>query len=241
MEENLKGKTILGIAAHPDDLDFGSSGSIAKFVKEGAKVYYLILTDGTRGSEDLSIPAEKLREMRHEEQKNAGEVLGLEEVFFLDYPDGKLFNNEDIQREVCRVIRKLKPNIVISTDPTFFYDENSGFINHPDHRNAGNIAMDCVFPFARNSRSFPELLEEGHEVHVVETVLLLNYALGNYFVDITDTFEIKLEAIKKHRSQYNDFEKATERTKNRAIELGKIAGCKYAEKFVRISTHPHGL
>lgn len=240
-ELNVKGKIILGIAAHPDDLDFGASGTILKLIRSGAKVYYLILTDGTRGSEDLSISGDKLRLMRHREQINAGKVLGLEDVYFLDYPDGKLFNNEHVQRDVVRVIRKVKPDVVISTDPTYVYDEESGFINHPDHRNAGQIALDCVFPFARNSRSYPELLEEGHQVHVVSTVLLTNFYRGSYFIDITDCIDTKYEVVKQHVSQYNDFENIKEWIKKRAEKLGKKAGVKYAEGFIRISPQPHGL
>lgn len=235
-ELDVAGKHILAIVAHPDDIDFGGAGSVAKWIKEGAKVSYIILTDGTRGSEDMSITASQLREMRQEEQRNAGKVVGLTDIYFMDNPDGALQNTPEVQKPVVKIIRQLKPDIVITTDPTYVYDAENGFINHPDHRNAGQIALDCVFPFARNGRSFPELLEEGHEIHSVGTVLINNIGKANFYVDISDYLDTKLEAIKQHVSQYEDFPSIKERMTARAEQLGERIGVKYAEGFVKISS-----
>lgn len=233
---DVRGKTILGIVAHPDDLDFWAAGSIASWAKNGANIYYIILTDGTRGSEDMSISEDDLREMRHREQQEAGKVVGIKDVFFLDFPDGALRNVEEVHRPVVKIIRQLKPDIVITTDPTNVYDEENGYINHPDHRCAGQIALDCVFPFARNGRSYPDLLEEGHEIHSVDTVLLNNMSKANHLIDITETFEQKLAAIKCHESQFGDFKDITERVTKKARALGEMMGVEFAEAFVKVSS-----
>lgn len=233
---DVKGKTILAIVAHPDDIDFGGAGSVAKFVDQGATVYYCILTDGTRGSEDMSITADQLKAMREKEQNDAAKVTGVKQVFFMGNPDGALHNTPEVQKPVVKLIRELKPDIVITTDPTYVYDPENGFINHPDHRNAGQIALDCVFPFARNGRSFPELLDQGHEIHSVGTVLINNIGKANFYVDISDYLDTKLEAIKCHVSQYDDFPGIRERMTKRAEQLGERIGVKYAEGFVKVSS-----
>lgn len=189
MKISLKGKVILGIAAHPDDLDFGCSGTFASLIKKGARGYYLILTDGSKGSENMNLTHKELTKIRHREQKEAGKVLGLQKVFFLDFVDGELMNTPEVRKEVVKIIRSLKPDLVFSNDPTYVYDEVSGFINHPDHRAAGQIALDCIFPFARNTRTFPELLEEGHSPHSVREVFLTNFRKGNFYVDISQTVD----------------------------------------------------
>lgn len=229
-----KGKTILCVAAHPDDIDFGSSGTIAKWVKEGATVYYAIFTDGTKGSEDMGITAEQLKSTRYLEQQEAAKVLGVRNVYFFDFVDGELENNSQTRKPLVKLIRTLKPDVVMTMDPTFVYDEDLGFINHPDHRVAGQITLDVVFPFARNARSYPDLLEEGHFSHIVWDVLLVNFTKANCFVDISDTVETKLNALKKHRSQYNEFEKVKEWVNERADLYGKKAKCQKAEGFVHI-------
>lgn len=236
--DDLKGKVVLGIAAHPDDLDFGAAGTIAKFVKAGATAYYLILTDGSKGSEDMTITSEQLVTTRHKEQLAAAKILGVQDVFFFDYTDGELENTPEIRKQVITKIRQLKPDIVFTTDPTFVYDANWGFINHPDHRNAGQIALDCIFPFARNSRTFPELLEEGHGPHKVRDIFLINFLAGTHYEDITETFDKKLKALKEHDSQHEEFDAVVERVTKRASSIGEKNNTKYAEAFVRIHI-PH--
>ncbi len=229
-----KGKVLLGIAAHPDDLDFGASGTISKWIQQGATGYYLILTDGSKGFEDHTRPAEELVQIRHTEQKAACNVLGVKEVFFLDFVDGELMNTPEVRKEVVKIIRKLKPDIVFANDPTRIYDENRGFINHPDHRAAGQIALDAVFPFARNARSFPELLGEDLAVHNVQEVCLTNPRQPNCFIDIGSTLELKLEALRQHQSQHADPEMIQGFVRNLAKDKGQEAGLEYAESFVRI-------
>src|SRR3990172_2422549 len=154
-------KRALVIAAHPDDSEFGVAGTAALWARDGWEVYYLICTDGSKGSEDPEMTAEKLVPMRRVDQRAAASVLGVKDVFFLDYVDGELTYTRELIRDVVRQIRKLKPHAVFTHDPNQIV--RNLFINHPDHRCAGTVALDAVYPFARNRPSFPELLDEGLE------------------------------------------------------------------------------
>lgn len=235
MDKSSK-KIILAVGAHPDDIDIGCSGSISTWIKNGADAYYLVLTDGSKGSEDAKISNKDLTKIRRAEQQKAADILGVKKVFFLDFIDGELENTPALRKHIVKIIRQLKPTTVICFDPTVVYDENRQFINHPDHRVAGQATLDSVFPFARNTRTFPELLAEGLEPHVVEEVLMTNFSKSNYFVDISESIDLKMQAIGCHASQFADIEKFKERIK----EWGKIIGkkctpkTKYAESFFQI-------
>ncbi len=232
---SMKGKVVLAVCAHPDDMEFGASGTIAKWVKEGATAYYIILTDGTKGSEDMGITTEQLKEIRHSEQENAAKVLGVKRVFLLDYVDGELQNTPEVRRWVVRIIRQVKADVVICQDPSFMYDADRGYINHPDHRTAGQIAMEAVFPFARNSRTFPELLGEGLEPHKVSDVLITTFGKANFFVDISDSIEQKLDALACHKSQQEDPAATRVFVTEWAKRAGENHGFKFAEGFTKIS------
>lgn len=234
LKNNSSQKVILAVGAHPDDIDIGSSGSIARWVKEGAEVHYLILTDGSKGHEDHTIPAKKLTRMRRAEQEEAAKILSLSSVHFLDFTDGELQNTPKLQKQIVKLIRTLKPTIVLCWDPTFTYDLDRGFINHPDHRVAGQATLDSVFPFARNSRTFPELLAAGLQPHSVKEVLLVNFSKQNYFVDITKTWDLKWKAISCHQSQFSDFNELKKRVEVINKKFGKKINKKYAEGFLRI-------
>lgn len=230
----LHPKVVVGIVAHPDDLDFGAAATMAHFANEGADVYYVILTDGGKGTEDREISCEELRDLRRQEQYLAANEIGAKGVFFGDHPDGTLYNSLEVKMEVCRYIRKLKPDVVITFDPTMVYVAERGFINHPDHRAAGQAVLDAVFPLARDHKSFPELLSEGHEPHKTDTVLLVNLGASNYAVDVTTTFEKKVAALRAHKSQIDDMEGTIMRMRERAIEDGAGYGMSMAETFMRI-------
>ena len=146
----LTPKVVLGIAAHPDDLDYYAGGAMAVFAKQGADVFYLVLTDGGKGTSDRSMASETLRDIRREEQRKAIEVLGVKDVFFRDHPDGTLENTLDVKREVVQVIRQIKPDVVVAMDPSVLYFAPEGLVNHPDHRAAGQAALDAVYPLARD-------------------------------------------------------------------------------------------
>jgi len=229
----LQPKIILGIAAHPDDLDVGSGGTIAEFIRRGAVVHYLILTDGSKGSDDLTITSAELITIRQAEQQRALEVVGGATVTFLDYPDGELEVTMALKKDIVKVIRTLKPDVVITMDPTVVYSSKNGIINHPDHRAAGQAALDAIFPLARDRLTFPELFAAGYEPHKVATALLVNFETSNYSVDITDTFDIKINAIKAHPSQFGELEDSTW-LRDMALRQGQRAGYNLAESFVRI-------
>lgn len=225
------------MGAHPDDIDIGCSGTVAKWIKEGGQAYYLILTDGSKGSEDPKISDQKLKRARHNEQLKAAKILGVKEVFFLDFVDGELENTPKLRKQIVKIIRQVKPTTVICFDPTLIYDERRQFINHPDHRVCGQATLDAIFPYARNIRSFPELLAEGLEPHVVEEVLLINFTKNNFYVDISETFNVKMQAISCHKSQFRDIEKFQERIRQMNAALGEQCQprAKYAEAFFRIT------
>lgn len=231
----LTPKVVLGVAAHPDDLDFYAGGTMAAFAKKGADVYYLVLTDGGKGSDDRGMKPEALRDMRREEQRNAGKTLGLKDIFFCDYPDGELENTLEVKREIVKAIRRVKPDVVVAMDPSVFYVAEENFINHPDHRSAGQAAIDAVYPLARDHMSFPELLGEGYEPHNTQTLLLIDFSAGNatFAVDIADTLALKFQALSEHASQFT-LQTMKLKMSQQAAKIGGPYGYRYAEAFVRI-------
>ena len=232
--EPLTPKIVLGIAAHPDDLDFGAAGAMAYFAEQGAAVHYLILTDGSSGSSDKTMTPEQLTKIREEEQKAAVKEIGGKGVTFLGYPDGQLEVTMALKRDVVKVIRTIRPDVVVTMDPSVLYTASRGMINHPDHRAAGQTALDCVFPLARDHMSFPELYAEGFEPHKTKTILLTNFEKSNFYVDTTKTFPKKVAALRAHASQIEDVDRVAGFMKQLASLTGEKAGYELAEGFVRI-------
>ena len=226
-------KVILGIAAHPDDLDVGAGGTLAHYASQGAEVHYLILTDGSKGSDDPAMTSEKLTKIRHIEQHAALEIIGGKTVTFLDYPDGELEVTMELKREIVKVIRTIKPDTVITMDPSVFYSADKGIINHPDHRAAGQAVLDAVFPLARDRLTFPKLATEGYEPHKTSTLLLVNFNTANFSIDITNAIETKNKALQAHASQFGDLSNLGW-VREMAETQGKQAGYTFAESFVRI-------
>lgn len=237
MERIVKSFTtrcVLGVAAHPDDLDFGAAGSMAVWAAAGAKCYYLILTNGNKGTADKDLAPEKLIADRRREQRAAAKLLGVTDVFFADYEDGALEVTLALKRDIVRVIRQVRPDVVVTTDPSMIYSVDSGFINHPDHRAAGQAALDAVYPLARDHLVFPELLAEGLEPHKVKTVLLNNFDKQNFYVDISETIDKKMAALAAHVSQMSELVATQKRMRELAERMGAQANCAYAEAFLRI-------
>lgn len=230
----LTPKIVLGIAAHPDDLDFGASGTMASFAKAGAEVHYLILTDGSKGSANHEMLPSELVKIREAEQRAAVDIIGGKSVQFLGYPDGGLEVTLELKKQIAKVIRAIKPDVVITMDPSMLYSAKRGFINHPDHRAAGQATLDAVFPLARDHLSFPELYDEGYEPHITPTVLLINFDSRNFAVDITETFETKIAALKAHASQVSNLDEVRGWLTAMSSEVGQEYGYNLAEAFVRI-------
>lgn len=230
----LKPKVVLGVAAHPDDLDFGASGALAAFAAAGASVYYLLLTDGSKGTADRTVASADLVKTRQDEQRAAVQAIGGKDVEFLDYPDGELEVTMALKRDIIKAIRKLKPDVVVTMDPSVLYSADRGMINHPDHRAAGQATLDAVYPLARDHLSFPDLYDSGHEPHKVSTILLINFNEQNYTVDISATIDLKMKALEAHSSQMADLAKTQAMMRDIASQIGAASGFNYGEGYMRI-------
>jgi LmbE family N-acetylglucosaminyl deacetylase len=222
-------KRAMVIVAHPDDPEFYCGGTIARWVREGMAVCYLILTNGNKGSSDPTMTPERLAAVRRAEQRTAAQILGVNEVVFLDEPDGELQPTLQLRRQVVREIRRYRPDIIVCPDPAAYYFD-TGYINHPDHRIAGVVALEAIFPAARNRMYHPELLAEGFEPHAVHEVYLAGSVQPNRWVDISDTIDLKIEAIKAHASQISDPE-VLERVRQRALDIDPYGRQVYREAF----------
>jgi LmbE family N-acetylglucosaminyl deacetylase len=198
-----KNKRILLVMAHPDDPEFSSGGTLAKWAREGDEIYYLLLTCGDKGSDSPEVTSEMLCADRQMEQRAAAAVIGVKAVTFLSYHDGELVNSPEVRRDIVREIRRFRPNVVVTGDPTTYFRMNA-YINHADHRAAGAATLDAVFPAAGNLMYFPELLHDGFEPHSVKEVWLTGSNEPNMWVDVTDTIAVKIAALKEHKSQVKD-------------------------------------
>ena len=222
---------VLVVVAHPDDAEFGCGGTVAKWVKEGREVVYVILTNGDKGSAERSMTSERLARVRAEEQLSAARTLGVERVEFLGYPDGELEDTHEVRRAVTAQIRRYRPDLVVTQNP---HRTANLYASHRDHRVAGGVVLDCAYPLARDHLSFPELVAQGLEPHKVREVYLMWGEQADVVVDISDTLELKLKALACHTSQMNDFALVEARVRERAGQLGKPKGYAYAETFNRI-------
>lgn len=234
--DNQKFKRVLAVFAHPDDPEFGAGGSMAKLAADGANVTYVIVTDGSQGGEDPKQKDSELVAIRQREQRAAARVLGIKRVEFLGYKDGHLSPDLKLRRDIVRMIRKHKPELVITHIPGRVLDAPMGG-SHPDHIAVGEATMAAVYPDSRNPRAFRSLLKEGFEPHVVNEVWIPYWTLGDYFVDISKTIDLKLKALHKHQSQVAkpgaewDIDKWVTK---RSRDIGKRAGYRYAEAFKQI-------
>lgn len=226
---------IVVCAAHHDDIEFGVAGSIAKWIKEeGATVTYIIITDGGSGSNDPKYTRQDIIDMRRVEQLAASEAIGVTDVRFLGYPDGTLQPTIEIRRDITRIIRETKPYRVVLQDPTTVF-VRSGYINHPDHRAAGEASLYAVFPSSETRPIFPELLDEGHEPHKIGELYMNLTMEPTHYNDITSTIDDKINTLRAHVSQLgegDDFENGAKKwitQSNR--DGGKMVGVEYAEYF----------
>ncbi len=230
----LTPKKILVILAHPDDPEFFFGGSIARWVQAGHQVEYCLLTRGDKGGSDLSISPEKLMDIRMQEQRAAARVLGVDKVTFLQERDGSLAFHENIQRQVVCIIRQVRPDIVVSCDPLNYYLRGI-YINHPDHRAAGEIALRAVFPAAGNVYYFPELIQqEGLQPHTPEEVWLSSPVEANMVLDVTPYWQLRLDALKKHGSQIGDPAELEARELKRRTLDSTLEDPRFEDQFKRL-------
>jgi LmbE family N-acetylglucosaminyl deacetylase len=219
---------VLVVTAHPDDAEFGAGGTVAKLVREGKQVTYCIVTNGNKGSGDRSMTPERLAGIRAEEQRNAARVLGVETVEFLGFPDCEVEDTRESRMAVTASIRRHRPDRLIIQNP--LRTKNLG-ASHRDHRTVAGIALDCVYPLARDHMAFPELLAQGLEPHKVREVYLMWWENPEVVVDISETMDLKVKALACHASQFRDFAAVEKRVRERSAELGKPKGYAYAETF----------
>lgn len=223
---------ILMVQAHPDDVDFGCAGSVAHWTSAGIEVAYCIVTDGDAGGSDRAMSRTDTAALRREEQRAAAAAVGVEEVRFLGYPDGRLTTSLELRRDISREIRRFQPQRVIGPSPERNYERLNA--SHPDHLACGEATICAVYPDARNPFAHAELLQEGLEPHTVLQMWLATHPSSNVYVDITDTVERKLSALRCHVSQIADFAALEQRVREFLAANAHAAGLPeghYAEVF----------
>lgn len=227
----MSGQTriILSIQAHPDDTDFFAGGTVAKFTKEGDKVTYVTVTDGCMGTLDPDLKPEKLRKIREEEQRRAAKILRVEKTIFLGYRDSELYPSLELRSQLIKIIREIKPNIVMTHDPWKPYQA------HPDHRNTGTMAIEAA-AFAILPQINHDHIKEGLETHYVEEIYLFDTHNPNTWIDTTDTIEAKIKALTKHESQAVAL--MGEIVKELDSKVGEKIGKPYAEAFKVLKRGP---
>ena len=225
-------KRALVMVAHPDDAEFMCAGTVARLCAEGWEVYYCLATSGDKGTKDADMTPERLAGIREEEQRAACRILGVRDVIFLRHPDGFLEDTHAFRGEIVRLIRQLKPDTVITWDGF-----RRGF-NHNDHRVVGIATYDAVYPASRDPLYYPEQIEEGLDWHRVGELLLAGTDEPDYFVDIADHFDTKIEALLAHTSQVardQPREEWIEAFRKRFTENAESTGIAYAEAFRRVT------
>jgi LmbE family N-acetylglucosaminyl deacetylase len=218
------------IAAHPDDADFGPAATAAAWIDQGSVGWLVCCTSGDAGGEDPFMDPLELAATREREQRAAADVVGYAGVTFLHMPDGALANDLILREHLVREIRTFLPDAVLATDPeTMFYGAHG--VNHTDHRAAGMAAVDAAYPAARNPMAFPWLARSGLAAHRVRRLYLFWSNQPDVWVDVTATLDRKLEALRAHASQIDDFAALTDRVRERAAEAGTPIGAAAAEAF----------
>jgi LmbE family N-acetylglucosaminyl deacetylase len=224
MMQNGVPESAMVIVAHPDDPEFTVAGTVAKWAKAGCRVTYVLCTDGNVGSHEPGMTTEKLAQLRRAEQRAACAILGVGEVVFLGYDDGQLQPTLELRRNLVRVIRQYKPEVVITWDPTRVIDGD--YINHPDHRAASLAAVDAVAP----ASALPLLWPEAGSPHQVSQVYITTHDHPSIWVDISETIDLKIAALRQHASQTGDWDPEA-LIKEWAAETGKERGLAYAESY----------
>jgi LmbE family N-acetylglucosaminyl deacetylase len=217
------------IGAHPDDSEFGIAGTVAQWTSEGKHVVYVICTNGNKGTTDPKMTPARLTPIREKEQRAAAKVLGVKDVVFLGYDDQALEDTPEFRKKLVKEIRTYRPRIVAAPDPYRRY------IWHRDHRIAGQVALDAVYPFARDRLAYPDLYKAGFLPHKVRELLFWGAEEPNHFLDVTQTYDIKLSALRCHKSQLSQFDHGWEQWfRNMHTWHSKKHDYELAEAFYRV-------
>ncbi len=237
MTEATERRTFLHVAAHPDDLDFGCAGTTATLTAAGHRVVYCLVTDGQAGGFDNTISRERMAEIRREEQTRAAKVVGVEELHFLGFPDGAVEVTLPLREAISRVIRQVKPDVVVTQSPQRNFDRIYGA--HPDHLATGEATLCAVYPDSRNEFAHISLMAEGHAPHSVPEVWLIGGPEANHWVDITDTCDAKIDALLCHESQLQDPGRIPDLIREwggRTASEGGLPEGRLAESFRKLET-----
>jgi LmbE family N-acetylglucosaminyl deacetylase len=222
-------ESAIAIVAHPDDIEFSCAGTLARWARAGARICYVLCTSGDVGIDEAGMTRERAIEIREAEQREAARIAGATEVIFLREPDGMLQPTLALRRKIVREIRRFRPEVVVCGDPTIVWAGDS-YINHPDHRAAATAALDATFPAAGQPNLFEELSQEGLKAHKPRKVYVTSWANADVFVNIEQTIELKIEALRAHKSQMKDWDPEV-RIRTQAAERGKGKEMAYAEGF----------
>ncbi|GAA1291617.1 GlcNAc-PI de-N-acetylase [Planotetraspora silvatica] len=238
MLDDAEIKNVLVVTAHPDDIDFGGAGTVAKLVDAGADVVYCLVTDGDAGGFDRKLDNGGMAAARRAEQMAAARCVGVEDIRFLGYRDGMVEQSLDLRRDIARVIRQVRPDLVLASTPERNYARLGP--SHPDHRAVGGATLDAVYPDARNPYAFPELLaDEGLEAWIVREVWLMGTMTPDRYVDVTATVDRKIEALRAHESQTAHMDNLDEFVRSWLATNAAAAGLpegRFAEAFQAVAT-----
>ncbi|HVN52933.1 MAG TPA: PIG-L deacetylase family protein [Anaerolineaceae bacterium] len=229
MSEFYIPKSAMAIVAHPDDIEFGCAGTLARWALAGSRISYVICTSGDVGIDEPGMTKARAAKIRESEQLAAAEISKAAEVIFLREPDGILQPTLELRMRLVREIRRFKPEVIVTGDPTIVW-AGEDYINHPDHRAASQAALDATFPAAGQPNLFEELEEEGFKAHKPRKVYVTEWGQGDLYVCIDDTIDTKIEALRAHKSQMKDRDPA-DRIKEWASQIAKGKEMKYAEAF----------
>ena len=234
-EEDIE--RILVVTAHPDDVDFGVAGSVAVWTDKGIEVSYCIVTDGDAGGFDPDVPRSEIAGIRRAEQTAAAEQVGVTDLTFLAHPDGRLYPTIELRRDISRVIRRVRPQRVVTQSPDRNYKRI--YASHPDHMAAGEATLCAVYPDARNPFAHPELLDEGYEAWTVPEVWIMSSGSGDVFTDITSSIDRKVKALLCHVSQMTNADAMDQLIRGwgsaTAVAVG-LSADRYAESFQVVPT-----
>jgi LmbE family N-acetylglucosaminyl deacetylase len=231
----MDNEVVVVFGAHPDDLDWACGGTVAAWVREGKELYYVLTTSGESGEDHrrgLALPPAEIAEIREAEQRLAANLLGVKDVLFLGQPDGRVEPTLAFRDQLVNVIRRLRPQIVISMDPGSWAFDNF-YLYHPDHRATALAVFDAIYPAAGNPCYVPQP-DEGLPAHKVREVYFSAASRPNTYVDITATIELKIQALLSHRSQLTAPEDIAHYVRQLASQRGETNGCRYAEAYRRM-------
>ena len=222
---------VLGIFAHPDDPEFFAGATFAKLAAAGSEVSFVVATSGDKGSSDPEMTSERLATIREAEETAAAAALGVPQICFLRFPDGALQPGLDLRERLTRVIRKVRPELVITCDPMVFY-RDGGSLNHPDHRAIGTATLDAIYPTARDRLNFPDHEKEGLGPHKVRHLYVAGSPNPNFRIDVSDYIDTQINSLSEHRSQISDLDRLGEMIRKRTLDQDSGRNYEYFHRVV---------